>query len=289
MFLSMLDIIRILLVLIIAFIYMIFDIFNKRNVPALFAYSTLVIGAIMTLIYLNIQTILLSFATCAVIMFLGYIIYKAGQIGWADIIEFATISMILFTFNTPLLTNNLQFGFPFIISLFISTGIIAIVFVPLYYLPKAYKNNIKIYVTKQSLFNSMLITISYLIFLALLIYIFELNAYAIAIFIIIITAAAILIAFEKPIAESMISYLSVNELEDGDMIASSLIDKNELKKLKKSINFTNLITKDMIKKMKEKKIKDKFPVYRSAIPFALPIFVGAIISILFGNLLFFIL
>ena len=36
--------------------------------------------------------------------------------------------------------------------------------------------------------------------------------------------------------------------------------------------------------MHEKHIKNKFPVYREALPLALPIFIGVAISLLFGNL-----
>ena len=39
-------------------------------------------------------------------------------------------------------------------------------------------------------------------------------------------------------------------------------------------------------KMKKKKVRDKFPVYKRAIPFAVPIFFGAILTIVVGNLLF---
>ncbi|MCL5433395.1 MAG: hypothetical protein M1538_00245 [Candidatus Marsarchaeota archaeon] len=287
--LSTTNIVRIILLLIITFAYMLFDIFNKRNVPTLFAYSTLIIGIIMTFVYLNTQIILLSFATAGIIALLGYVAYKAGQIGGADIIEFATISLIIFTLKFPLLVNNFQYGFPFIISVFIATGIVAIIFVPIYYIPKAYKKKIKIYATKQSFFNSLLISLSYLIFLAMLIYIYGLNFYITILFIIIITAAAVLIAFEKPIAETMIEYLSANELEEGDMIASSFINQKEIKVLEKNINFTKLVTNNMIKKMKEKKIKKKLPVYRTAIPLAVPIFFGVIISLLFGNILLLIL
>jgi prepilin signal peptidase PulO-like enzyme (type II secretory pathway) len=44
----------------------------------------------------------------------------------------------------------------------------------------------------------------------------------------------------------------------------------------------------VIDKFKKKKIRDKLPVYKEAMPFAVPIFVAVLLSILVGNLLFFI-
>jgi hypothetical protein len=266
---------------------MIFDIFNKRNVPAIFAYFTLVIGVITTIFYFNINIILLSLIIAMSIIILGWLAYKAGQIGSADIIELASISLILPILNKPLLLNTNQYGFPFILSVFIATGIITIIFVPLYYLPKAYKMKHKFTATKKSIFKSMLIAISYLIFLALLIFIYNLNIFLIILFLIVITSATVLIAFEKTLSESMITFINISELEEGDMVAHILMSKEQEKKLKK-FGFKNLITKEFIEEAKKKNLKEKIPVYRNAIPLALPIFFGLIISILIGNILFFI-
>ena len=41
--------------------------------------------------------------------------------------------------------------------------------------------------------------------------------------------------------------------------------------------------------MKAKRVRNKMPVYRKALPFAVPIFAGVVLSILFGNIIFFIL
>ena len=281
------DMFRIILLVIIAFSYMLFDVLNKRNIPTVFAYATLGIGLIMTILYMNVEIISISFIIAAIIASLGWLAYRAGQVGGGDIIEFITISLILPIQNTPLLANLNQYSFPFIISVFITTGIIAIVFVPLYYLPKAYKIKHKLTATKTSIFKSVLITIAYLIFLALLIFVFNINLLAITILLIIITCAAVLIAFEKSLSEAMVTFVDIKDLEEGDMVAPSFIDKKKEVRLKK-LGFSNLITKEFIENARKRGLKEKIPVYRNAIPLALPIFFGLLISILFGNLLFFI-
>jgi Flp pilus assembly protein protease CpaA len=121
----------------ITLVYAIFDIFNKRNVPTVFAYATLVVGVIFTLSTLNIMVIAESSVIAAVIFGLGYMLFKAGQLGAADVVELAAISMMLPIMQTPLLANTYQYGIPFIVSVFIATGIAALVMIPLYYIPRA--------------------------------------------------------------------------------------------------------------------------------------------------------
>ena len=55
--------------------------------------------------------------------------------------------------------------------------------------------------------------------------------------------------------------------------------------MEKIKGFDHLVTLRIIKEMSNKKIKLKFPVYRKAMPLALPIFIAVLISILFGNLI----
>jgi prepilin signal peptidase PulO-like enzyme (type II secretory pathway) len=57
--------------------------------------------------------------------------------------------------------------------------------------------------------------------------------------------------------------------------------KAQLKKRVKS--FGQLVTRKMISEMKEKRVSLKLPVYRQGIPFALPIFIGTMITVLLGN------
>ena len=132
-------VIRIASVIVIALIYMLFDILNKRNVPSIFAYATLAYGFILTILYFNVKTIALSTAVSLLILGVGYIVYRIGQLGFADVIEFAALSLILPFFQIPFLIQASQFSIPFAISIAINSGIIAIILVPLYYLPKAMK------------------------------------------------------------------------------------------------------------------------------------------------------
>jgi hypothetical protein len=88
----------------------------------------------------------------------------------------------------------------------------------------------------------------------------------------------------------MIKYVSAADFEEGDIIAFNLMDQGSIARIKSKVRgFDRLLTNDLIKELKRKRIKEKLPVYKEAMPFALPIFAGVIISIALGNLLFFII
>lgn len=131
-------ILRIVSVVAIALVYMLFDVLNKRNVPSLFAYATLAYGILLTILYLDATTILVSTGIALVVLGVGYLIYRIGQLGAADVIEFAALSLIMPIQLTPLIASGVnQFQLPFMLSLLLNTGIVALILVPIYYLPKA--------------------------------------------------------------------------------------------------------------------------------------------------------
>ena len=68
------------------------------------------------------------------------------------------------------------------------------------------------------------------------------------------------------------------------------MNKKEINSMKKRVTaFDRLVTKDMIKQMKTNKIKEKLPVYKEALPFAVPIFIAVIVTLLIGNMIFVVL
>lgn len=281
---------RIAIIVILAFIYMAFDVFNKRNVPTIFAYASLVIGVIMTALYYpDLQSISLSAVVVVIVSSLGYVFYRIGQLGAADVIEFAAISMILPVQPAPYLLSYLQFNMPFIVSIFIATGVTALLMIPFYYLPRAslmLKKKMFGMVRSKDLYRGLLMLVAYLAFTAFLIYFLQIGIIGIVLMLLITASSLITTIFQAPITDTMIENIPVSRFEEGDIIALNLMKKSEIKRMKEKIKgFDHLVTLRIIKEMSNKKIKLKFPVYRKAMPLALPIFIAVLISILFGNLI----
>jgi Flp pilus assembly protein protease CpaA len=280
---------RIGVVLLIALMYAVFDVFNRRNVPTVFAYATLAVGFIFAFSYLQPliigESLLIGFA----ILGIGYIFYRAGQIGAADVIELAAISLIIPIQPLPVYLGVLQYGLPFIISLFISAGIVALLMIPIYYIPRAkriLKKRMEQLVTRKDILKGALICFAYLAFMAFLYTEVNTSIWGIVVVAAIMIGSITTVTFERPITDSMVEYIGVSGFEDGDIIAFNLMRRKDISAYKKSIRgFDRLVTNRIISRMKAKHIKAKFPVYRHAMPLALPILIGAIISLLVGNVL----
>jgi Flp pilus assembly protein protease CpaA len=281
-------VIRVISLIVIGLIYMIFDLFNKRNIPSWFVYSALAYGIFLTLLYLNLSSILISAAIALVIFLAGYLVYLNGSLGAGDVFEFTTLSLILPFQAFPLLSTIGQLGLPFIISIFMATGIAALVIVPIYYLPKSRIRHIRIgkEIPKGDLGKAILVSAIYLLFAIFLIVDIGVSIEGMAVLILLILGSAMIMLFQKPIAEFMIEYVDVNKFEAGDMIAINLMSPYSIANAKKRVkSFGKLVTPKLIAELKRKRIKNKFPVYKRAVPLAAPIFIGIITSLLFGNLI----
>ena len=285
---------RIASALVIALIYLLFDVFNKRNVPGAFAYFTLGYGFVLTVLYFNMSQILVSSAIALVILGIGYAIYKAGQIGAADIIELAAISLMLPMQQAPVLFSSAaQFSLPFILSVMVAAGMAAIIIVPAYYLPKAkrlFRKPLAAFVDKKGAFKAIVIIVPYLALALFLDLEASINAVGLLMLLSMMFGSSLLMLFEKPITDSMVELVTIDKCDEGDIIAFNLMKKSEIDSIRKRVKiFDRLVTKELMAEMEAKRVKDKLPVYRNALPFAVPIFIGVALSILFGNIIFFIL
>ena len=281
---------RIASVLIIAFVYMLFDIFNRRNVPSAFAYATLGYGLLLTFLYFSIFEIAISVAIALVVLGFGYIIYKIGQIGAADIIELAALALMLPLQQIPILFGSTyQFSIPFIASVVIAAGIAALIIVPFYYLPRAksmLKKPLSSFIDRKCAFRAALIAVPYMAFILFLAAWTDIGIAGIAILFVVMVCSSVISLFERPITDSMVEFIKINKCDEGDIIAFNLMKKSEISAIRHRVKgFDRLLTRKLLAQMKAARIKETLPVYRKALPFAVPIFIGVIFSILLGNVL----
>ena len=285
--------IRLASLIILSLVYMLFDVFNKRNIPSVFVYASVGYGFLLTLLYLNLVTILYSSAFALMVLGGGYLLYKAGQLGAADVAEFAALSLILPIQISPLLYHIPQFNMPFLLSMLINTGIVAFVITALYYLPRAKlasRTPITRSIPRSNIVKALAIGVSYAAFLAVLVYFFGVYVPGVSLVILLLATSMLIILFEKPITSTMVSYVDYKKFETGDIIAMNLMSAKEIASARRKIRrFNRLVDDSLINEMRAKRVTTKFPVYKKAMPLALPIFISVCISLLFGDLLLFIL
>ncbi len=281
-------------VVVIAIVYMLYDLFNRRNVPSIVVYATLAYGIILTLLYLDVIDIVVSLLIAVAVLAIGYLIYRIGQLGFADVAELAALSMMLPMQNVPVLINVLQYNLPFIASVVINSGIAVLIIVPLYYIPLAARKfgskRLDSMLPRGNWVKVGMITVVYALFLAFLVYFTGTGWPGIALITVMMAGSALLLFFEKPITNVMVRYVGLKGMEEGDIIATNLMSKRELANAKRRVpGFERLVTAKLMATMRRKRFGSRLPVYKNAMPFAVAIFVGAVLALLFGNLLLYII
>ena len=279
------DLLRILILVIITLAYALFDIFNKRNVPNLFAYATIAVGVLVALTY-GAGTAAYGFLIAIIAAALGYLAYRAGFLGGGDVFEFAFIGLVLPMQAMPLLASIPQFGLPFLLSVFIATGYATIIFTPLYYIIKGKRKlgHKKLEVDRNKAIAGFVILVIYAGMILLTNYKIHYSLLGMAILLLAAVPSAAILIYEKYIYEGMILSVYPSKLEEGDMIATNLMSKDDIAYFReRSRHFGRLVDKKVLAKIKG--ARRKLPVYKNAIPLALFVFIGVAVSLAVGNIL----
>jgi Flp pilus assembly protein protease CpaA len=276
---------------IIALVYMLFDVFNHREVPNIFAYASLLFAFAVLPLSGNWNLLVESYLIAFVLLGLGYFIYRVGELGLGDVFELAALSLLLAPLASPIVSQAVPIAtsLPPIVALFLNTGIAAVIVIPLFYLGIVlgrFGSSMTKWVSRSDVIKAAAVVAAYVAFAALLAQISHARVLLLALILLIVLGSALLLVFQRAITEVMVERVGVSGFLEDDIIAFNLMSGKEIAAAKRSVgSFDRLVTRKMIAEMKRKKIKQKFPVYKSAVPFAVPIFIGVVLTLLFGNLL----
>ncbi len=280
------DLIRILVLLAVTFVYAMLDLFNNRDLPDWFAYASVVVGLLLAFSY-GYNTILESLVIAIAIGSLGYVSYRAGYIGLGDVFEFVFISLVIPLQPAPYLINLAQNGLPFAFSVVIAAGYMAGLIMPVYYIRKARgKEGLPLHLRRRRnrMLMGALVAAMYVVLLGIIIFMGQLKAASVILVSLVAVPAFVILFYGDTIARGMVELVYPKQLVDGDMIAVEMMNRGELAYFKsRAAGFGILADSALISKIKN--IKRKIPVYKNAIPLALFIFGGIVVSLLFGNIL----
>jgi hypothetical protein len=274
--------ISLLLLLGVALIYAALDVFNNRNVPNWFAYACVVIGLAVTFAF-DSSVLVFSLAVAAFVGAFGYFIYRAGFWGAGDVFELVAVSLLLPVQPAPLAVQASQLGLPFVLSVFIATGISAIWLVPAYYLLTNRRKGAKSKVGARRISFGALMLATYAALFLMICQFYGFSTLRLAILLMVAIPSVFALIFEERITAGMVRLVHPRELEEEDMLALNLMSKKDVERLsKKYRSFGRLVTRRFIAEAKAS--RERLPVYRNAPPLALFILMGVVASLLFGNL-----
>ncbi len=273
--------IDIAVLVLVALVYAIYDVFNKRNVPNFFVYATVVIGIVVAVVF-NSNFLGLDLGVAAVVGLIGYAFYRSGLLGGGDVLEFVFIALVMPVQIQPLLGGPYQFNIPFILSVLMAAGYASIIFIPAYYLgfKKPKRNSGP---GRKGIVVGAVFFVAYVALILALEFTFGISLLGAALVLVLAVMSAITMAYEKRVYLGMVSFIYPKQLEDGDMIATNLMDKKDVAYFKSRTAFGRLATGKLISDLKN--VRKRIPVYRDSVPFSLFIFIGIIVSLLFGNII----
>lgn len=277
--------IQLFVLAVVVILYAAFDVFNNRNVPNILAYASVLAGLMLTFVY-GRGELLFSLSIALLLGAFGYLIYRMGMWGAGDYFELVAISLILPVQSAPLLASVYQFNFPFILSVFIATGFVAIWAVPLYYLLFV-KRRWSRKPDAQHIAYAIALLAMYLILFGSVYLFYGYSPARLALMFFVAVPSAITLLFENEITTRMIERVSTKTLEEGDIIAFNMMSRSERRYFAKYQGFGRLATKQLIARLRN--AKRKLPVYKNAAPLAVFMLTGVIISLLFGNVVLFII
>ncbi len=273
-----------------------YDLFNRRNVPSWLTYTLVALGALFALASFNIDLIMSNGFTALLdmtvssgilaalfIFAIGYALYRVGQIGGADVLVFVSIALLLPEAPQSIyLTAKPQLGFPFVVSIFVLSGILAVFGIFLRYIPLTLYNMLKGEVSVNP--SQVLLAAATLTFYAAFLYylnsLVELPQTQLAVFGAVIVCATSLFAFKDYISDKyMIRMVVVGEIDEEDILAVEKMDP----KLVSEYKLDRLLTPKEIEKLKKIGRKKKFPVYKEMPVFMPYVLIALLAALLFGD------
>ena len=261
-----------------------YDLFNRRNVPSWLTYSMLGAGILFTLAGFDAQEIANSAVAAVAVLGLGYLVYRSGQIGGADVLIFAALALLLPIAPAPIFpvsSSAPAISLPFIVAIFIASGLFSIIGISATYVPKVLssllKGNVK--VGRTSIFSSAVIVASYAFVLYFMHSAFALPVPQLALIAMLVILAAFLMLFKEHISESMIEWVPFSKIDEEDIIALEKLDPGLVARL----SLGKVLTPSELGKLKKTKLKT-FPIFKGMPPFVPYITLGLAFLLLFGDL-----
>ena len=250
-----------------------YDIFNNRNVPNNMLYAFLAIAFIVSIIFFQQEVFIYSIIQFAVIGLFGFLLYRTGQIGGADIFVLCSIVLLL-----PVLPASQEalFNFPLILPILLYGGVAFAVFSVLYF-----GSLIRHQKTLKANYWYLILIIPYLIFAWIFLSapFFSIVYFTIAS--LLLLSSIFFLVFREAIYEGITEKIPVSKLPpDGDVLA-----KEKMGPLMKKLKIGPVIEEKELAILKKAKVKEVW-IYSKLPPFLPFVLVGLLASLFFGNLLF---
>ncbi|MFH1520726.1 MAG: prepilin peptidase [Candidatus Micrarchaeota archaeon] len=246
-----------------------YDLFNKKNVPDLFLYAFLAVAFLVNLVFYQESLFWFSLAIAFFMSAIGYLFYRVGQLGGADVFILAAI-MLLLPIHPSL--SEMSFNMPFIFSVIIFSGVIFALYMMIHFGFKLLKTD-----TKPN-YLYLLMFVPYGLFAYVYVGSFLFSPIYFAFITISMFAIILMMIFKESINKLLAEELPLSQLEQEDVLALELMNKDLVERYK----LTRLVTKSELERLKKTKLGEVW-VYTKLPPFVPFILIGMILSLFFAK------
>ena len=261
--------IRTVLAFLIVIVAAYFDIFNKKNIPDQVLYASLVLAFLVNLFFYQESLFWFSIALAVFFSAIGYMFYRIGQLGGADVFILASVMLLL-----PIHPSyvGMTFNIPYIFSVIIFSGVAFALYVLGFYSFKLIETEAK----PNLLYGLMLIP--YLLFAYIYINSFLFSPVYFAFISILLFASIFFMMFRESLNMLLAEELPIAQLEPEDVLALEIMNKDMIERYK----IQRMATKSEIERLRKTKVSEVW-VYTRLPPFIPFILVGMVLSLLFAK------
>jgi len=267
------EIIRIILAFAGVIIAAYYDLFNKKNIPDKFLYGFLAVSILANLVFFNLDLLIFTVAIAAFFSAIGYVFYRVGQMGGADVIILACIMLLM-----PMAPSfsGLVFNMPFILPTMIFAGLLFGIYTTVKFGVKIAREG------GQPKLLYLLMLIPYLLFAYFYITSPFFSLAFFAIITILLVATTFFMMYKEDINLMLAEQLPMDQLEPEDVVAFELMEKETIKKL----DMKRVLNEKEIERLKKEGIETLW-VYTQLPPFIPFLLAGMILALFFsGSLMF---
>lgn len=251
-----------------------YDLFNNKNVPDKFLYGFLALAFLANLFFYQETLFIFSIAVAVFFSVVGYIFYRVGQIGGADVFVLASIMLLL-----PIAPSftDMPFNIPFIVSVLIFGGVLFAIYVMVTFGLKLYKKEN----TRPRLIY-LLMLVPYLLFSYVYVNSILFSPVYFIVLSVLFASTIFFMMYKEELTMLLAEKIPMEKLEPEDVVAMELMDPQTVKEY----GIGRLVTREMVERLNEKKLGSIW-VYTKLPQFLPFILIGMFLALFFSRYLLF--
>jgi hypothetical protein len=246
-----------------------YDIFNNRNVPDNILYAFLIIAFLTNLVFLDMDVLIYACALTAILFAFGFVLYRSGQIGGADLFVACSITLLL-----PIHPSFLgsPFNYPLIFSAFLYSGAAFAIYSLLFF-----TNLIRKAKKAKPNYAYLVLILPYLLFTYIFISAPFFSPVYFFIASLLLLSSIFFLVFKDAINEAVTAKVPLSKITDEDVLV-----KEKMAPLMKKLEIGPVLGAEEMKKLRKAKVREVW-IYATLPPFLPFLLIGLILSIFLGN------